>query len=163
MAVTTGKKSLTVVAIFGALCVVAAAAVYEHTDVMERKSAVSFKVTELEHGNIPVVSISGSSATGYMSVKNISTRTVGSSIDVCVHIFLARSGTSGTFRWAPGLSLRTGWASVAHSGARLQVQSSLAVTSEQKTGFMGKGSAPGRCCKFTCPLCPCGEFVRRQP
>jgi hypothetical protein len=99
MPVTTGKKFLTVVAIFGALCVVAAAAVYEHTDVMERKSAVSFKVTELEHANIPVVSISGSSATGYMSVKNVSTRTVGSSIDVCVHIFLARSGTSGTFRF----------------------------------------------------------------
>jgi hypothetical protein len=96
--VTTRKKYLTAVTAFGALCVLATAAIYEHTDVMERKSAMFFKVTELD-GSTLVVGISGTSATGYLSVKDISTQRVGSSIDVYVHTFLTRSGTSGNFRF----------------------------------------------------------------
>src|SRR4051812_22615161 len=77
----------------------AAAAIFVRgqTTVMERRDTRFFSVSEAQRGAVEVVRISGTSATSHMSVKNISERKSNLSIIVLVHIFLARSGTSGSF------------------------------------------------------------------
>jgi hypothetical protein len=56
-------------------------------------------VEEIRDSGSPTVRVSGSSGHSALSVKNISTKKDGSSVVVLVHLFLARRGTTGDFKY----------------------------------------------------------------
>ena len=96
------KKNPMRIAALAVLCLLVAAAagsifVYEQTTVLERQVTLQFKVSDTRRDGIHVVHVSGLSGASAMSVKNVSERKTDSSITILVHIFLARSGTTGNF------------------------------------------------------------------
>jgi hypothetical protein len=70
-----------------------------HTTVLEHSSVIGFKAVETSKPESTVVRISGLSGHSALSIKKITTVREGTSQVVLVHVFLGRSGTSGSFSY----------------------------------------------------------------
>jgi hypothetical protein len=81
-----------------AACMIVAYVFLWHSTVLERRDVMQLRVLELQH-RPTVVQISGTSGNSALSVKKITSRIDGDSIDVDVLLFLARKGTSGSFQY----------------------------------------------------------------
>jgi len=80
-------------------CMALAYVMWGDTMVLERRNVVNLRVEEIGNGDPAAVRISGLSGHSAYSVKTITSQQDGSSIDVLVHLFLARRGTTGNFRY----------------------------------------------------------------
>jgi len=81
-----------------AACMIVAYVFLWHSTVLECRDVMQLRVLELQH-RPTVVRISGTSGNSALSVKKITSRIDGDSIDVDVLLFLAHKGTSGSFQY----------------------------------------------------------------